>query len=72
MSQGISTGGLAAGLAARRECVSGHVAEQSYWLPRRSRSQPRAGIRALPKPGGQRATALSTLTRGHCHARIRN
>ena len=44
----------------------------SYRLPRRSRSQPRAGIRALSEPGGQRATALSTLTRGHCHARIRN
>jgi len=29
MSQGISTGGLAAGLAARRECVSGRVAEQA-------------------------------------------
>jgi len=41
-------------------------------LPRRSRSQSRAGIRALSEPGGQRATALRTLTRGHCHARVRS
>ena len=44
----------------------------SYRLPRRSRSQPRAGLRALSEPGGQRATALSPLTLGHCHARMGN